>query len=166
MGWPFFFILFLPCVTFRSMRTTLDRKSFCGTIGAPPMRSFGRKPRFPRMPPSALRGVEGFENIYLFPALHLAACGQPLQPDAQPPLRAELVTMPQEQPPLLRWTRRAKNTATAMMARMIISAMFIYEPLSLMIRMANFCLVIPSQAEGSHTREKQISGHLVSLSLL
>ncbi len=33
-----------------------DRKSFCGTIGAPPMRSFGRKPRFPRRPPSALRG--------------------------------------------------------------------------------------------------------------
>ena len=40
-----------------------DRKSFCGTIGAPPMRSFGRKPRFPRMPPSALRGnIKQSEN--------------------------------------------------------------------------------------------------------
>ena len=40
-----------------------DRKSFCGTIGAPPMRSFGRKPRFPRRPPSALRGnIKQSEN--------------------------------------------------------------------------------------------------------
>ena len=40
-----------------------DRKSFCGTIGAPPMRSFGWKPRFPRRPPSALRGnIKQSEN--------------------------------------------------------------------------------------------------------
>ena len=40
-----------------------DRKSFCGTIRAPPMRSFGRKPRFPRRPPSALRGnIKQSEN--------------------------------------------------------------------------------------------------------
>ena len=40
----------------RELPTVTDRKSFCGTIRAPPVRSFGWKPRFPRRPPSALRG--------------------------------------------------------------------------------------------------------------